>query len=194
MKRLFVFAAMLATASSCFAYYGDYSSSSSSGWLIFIGILMITWGILEIILFFKIWEMTNDIKALKKDHFNETTLETNEDLAKYLRKNLVLGNMGNVKRLLLQDFIDHVEYAFGKFESYGYEKDDDGISRYVSFRDKNLKESIRPYVEYLQDHFDKIGEEMPSYIKNMNTFGDYFNLFKEEDFIVQVEKEDNKVE
>ena len=32
---------------------------------------MITWGILEIILFFKIWGMTNDIRALKKDFFHE---------------------------------------------------------------------------------------------------------------------------
>ena len=106
----------MAAASSSFAYYGDYSSPRFElpGWLTFMGIIMIAWGILEIILFFKIWGMTNDVQALKKDHFCETTFETKGQMARYLRKNLVLGNMDNVKRILLQNFIDNVEDAYSK--------------------------------------------------------------------------------
>ena len=77
-------------------------------------IIMIAWGILEIILFFKIWGMTNDVQALKKDHFCETTFETKGQMARYLRKNLVLGNMDNVKRILLQNFIDNMEHGYGE--------------------------------------------------------------------------------
>ena len=190
MKRFFMFVAMLATAASCFAYYGDYSSSSNSGWLTFLGIVLLIWGVLQIILFFKVWGMTNDIKALKKDHFNEGTFETNTSLARYLRKNLVLGNMDNVKRILLQDFIDNVESAYGELRAYGYVTDDEGNEKYVSLKEQNLKESIRPYVENLQKHFDKIGEELPVYIQRMETFGDYYSLFTKEDLVVNIEKEE----
>lgn len=185
-----MFVAMLATAASCFAYYGDYSSSSNSGWLTFLGIVLLIWGVFQIILFFKVWGMTNDIKALKKDHFNEGTFETNTSLARYLRKNLVLGNMDNVKRILLQDFIDNVESAYGELRAYGYVTDDEGNEKYVSLKEQNLKESIRPYVENLQKQFDKIGEELPVYIQRMETFGDYYSLFTKEDLVVNIEKEE----
>ena len=89
MKRIFALASAAIAASSSFAYYGSYSSSSYEmpGWITFMGIIMIVWGILEIILFFKIWGMTNDIKALKKDHFNESVFETKSGMARYLRNN-----------------------------------------------------------------------------------------------------------
>lgn len=35
---------------------------------VFLSILALTWGVLNIILFFKIWEMTSDVKAIK-DYF-----------------------------------------------------------------------------------------------------------------------------
>lgn len=55
MKKLFLMSVAAFTVPNCFAYYGDYSSSSSfelPWWVTFMGILMIAWGVLEIILFF----------------------------------------------------------------------------------------------------------------------------------------------
>ena len=80
MKRIFVLLLSVTTALSSYAYYDDYSSSN--GLLTFMSIIMIVWGILEIILFFKIWGMTNDIKALKKDYLNEYNYETQGQLMK----------------------------------------------------------------------------------------------------------------
>ena len=148
---------------------------------------MIVWGILEIILFFKVWGMTNDVSALKKDHFNETVFESKEQMARYLRRNLVLGNTENVKRTLLKNFIDNVEHGYGELKTEGYEKDEKGDDHWVSFREKNLKESVRPYVEQLQKQYDKIGEKMPVYIQRMNTYADYYKLFVKEDLSVEVE-------
>lgn len=191
MKRLFVFSVSMAIASSSFAYYGDYSSPKFElpGWLTFMGIIMIAWGILEIILFFKIWGMTNDVQALKKDHFCETTFETKGQMARFLRKNLVLGNMDNVKRILLQNFIDNVEHGYGELKTYGYVKDENGNDKWTSSEEQNLKESIRPYVENLQKQFEKIGEELPIYIQRMECFGDYYKMFVKEDLTVEVKKE-----
>lgn len=200
MKRVSVIAFALTTALSTFAYYGGYgysshsSSSGMPGWLTFVGIVMIIWGVLEIILFFKIWGMTNDIKALKKDHFCETQFVGKIQMAKYLRKNLVLGNMETVKRILLQNFIDNVEQGYRELKTGGYEKDENGKDVWVSYKKKNLNESIAPYVKNLMLQYAKIGEEVPIYITRMETFGDYYNLFVEEDLIVEINKkaEDSK--
>lgn len=36
------------------------------GMFTFVGIIVIVFGILQIILFFKLWEMTNDVKKIRK--------------------------------------------------------------------------------------------------------------------------------
>lgn len=194
MKRLFLLLSAMATAVSSFAYYGDYSSSKFElpGWLTFMGIIMIAWGILEIILFFKIWGMTDNISALKKDHFSETVFETKDGMARYLRKNLVLGNMDAVKRTLLKNFIDNVEHGYAELKSYGYSKDEKGNEVWTNLTEQNLKASIRPYVENLKEQYDKIGEELPIYIQRMEVFGDYFRLFVEEDLTIQIENNSNE--
>ena len=194
MKKLLFIAFCLTAPLKLMAYYGSYSSSDSSGWAIFISIIMLVGGILEIVLFFKIWGMTNDIKALKKDHFGETPFETNTQLAGYLRRNLILGNIDNVKRILLHNFIDNVERAYDKMPIDGWEKDENGSEKWVKFKEKNLKESIIPYVEDITSQLSKIGEEVPIYIKQLKTFGDYYNLFKEEELIVDIQNrsEENK--
>ena len=53
------------------------------GFLVIIYIIMFVWGILNIILFFKIWEMTGDIRDIKnyflrKDMINESHNESNQ--------------------------------------------------------------------------------------------------------------------
>ena len=186
MKRLFFLVAAVITASNCFAYYGDYSSSPSfelPGWVSFAGYLMIAWGILEIILFFKIWGMTNDIRAIKREIFHEGGQESYYLTAKYLRNNLVLGNIDHVKKVLLSNFIDEINTSYGNLPSRGYEKDENGKNTLVSYEERNLKTPIVPYVENLRKQFEKIGEPLPPYINKMATYEDFFNLFTKEDLI-----------
>lgn len=190
MKRIFALASVLIVASSCFAYYGSYSSSDTSGLFTFIGIVMIIWGILEIILFFKIWGMTNDIKALKKDHFNETALKTKAETAWYLTSNLVLGNKEIVKKTLLKNFVDNVERGFLNLQTGYFAKDERGYDIWKPLKEENLDESITPYVDKLILQYNKIGEEVPIYITRMKTFRDYFNLFVKEDLTVEVKKDE----
>jgi hypothetical protein len=71
-KKLFLSSAiLLLTSSVAFAQYEDlYTSNSAtnssiSGWLTFYLIIMILFGILQIILFFKVWGMTNDMDKIK---------------------------------------------------------------------------------------------------------------------------------
>ena len=102
----------------------------------FIAIVSLITGILQIILFFKVWGMTNDIRELKKDHFCETDIETYYQKATFARKNLVLGRKEQVKSMLLKNFIHNIE------------------QNYI-----NNEQSLRPYVDNLKAQFEKIGEE-----------------------------------
>ena len=187
MKRFFILSVMLAVTLSSFAYYGDYSSSSVSGWFTFIGFVLFVWGILEIILFFKIWGMTNDIKALKKDHFNENTFGSDYAKFSYLRRSIILGKKDVVRNAFLMDFINNVEIGYNGLKKYDYIEDEKGKTKWTSMKEENYKKSIRPYVEHLQKQFYKIGEELPVCIQRMETFGDYFNLLTENDFVIKKE-------
>ena len=69
MKRFIVFMVTASTTLSCFA--AGYGELEVPGWLKFLMLLMIAWGILEIILFFKIWGMTNDVRKLTKQFCKE---------------------------------------------------------------------------------------------------------------------------
>lgn len=69
MKRFIVFMVTASTTLSCLA--AGYGELDVPGWFKFLMLLMIAWGILEIILFFKIWGMTNDVRKLTKQFCKE---------------------------------------------------------------------------------------------------------------------------
>ena len=185
-KKFLCLSASVLFAATCMAAgYSSYSSSSDNGWVTFFFIVSLIGGVLQIILFFKIWGMTNDIRALKVDHFNERAPETSSELLSYLRNNLILGNKENVKRALILNFTKTIRESYAEMPTGGYEKDEKGVDTWVEYRDKNLTQPIDKYVNSLQKQFEKIGEELPVYIKNMKTYNDYYNMFVDEDFVVK---------
>lgn len=155
-----------------------------------ISIIFIVFGVLQIILFFKIWGMTNDVKAMKKDMFNENAFSSMDDMAQYIRKNIVLGNTENVKRILLQNFMDNVENEYKIFLEGITEKDEKGESHTIQYTSEQIMSmSLIDKVEHLQKQFNKIGEELPSYVRHMTTFGDFFNIFLKDDLEITKQQE-----
>lgn len=135
---------------------------------VFYAILIIVSYVLSIILFFKVWRMTNDVREIKK-HFTIISSRTNihiDDFTEELRKNAILGNIDIAKKILLKNFYEDVQ---NKAESLN--------------RSEYKEKSIRPYVDNLRRQFGKIGEDIPDYIAKMETFADFFNLYVEKDFL-----------
>lgn len=130
----------------------------------FIAVISLIAGILQIVLFFKVWGMTNDIRELKKDHFSDLEANTDFQKAIYVRRNLIVGEKDKAKYLLLKEFLSNI--------SRGYDEN----------------ESIRPYVETLRKQLSKIGEELPEYISKLETLGDYRRLFTKDDFKIVAEE------
>jgi ribosomal protein S17E len=96
----------------------------------------------------------------------------------------VLGNIEHVKKTLLTNFMDEIIKSYSKLPLQGYEKDENGKDRLVSYEEKNLRTPIAPYVENLRKQFEKIGEPLPPYINNMATYGDFLNIFTKEDLMM----------
>ena len=127
--------------------------------------------ILDIILFFKLWGMTNDIRELKKDHFDNHMPEDVPQLRAYLREQYFLGDKDKVKRALILDFLDNLNI-----------KCNSSRSSYLEADNPTLDTDITKYVEKLKIQFAKVNLDVPSEILNLKTFRDYYELFKNEDF------------
>lgn len=127
--------------------------------------------ILDIILFFKLWGMTNDIRELKKDHFDNHMPEDVPQLRSYLREHYFLGDKDKVKRALILDFLDNLNT-----------KCNSSRSSYLEANNPTLDTDITKYVEKLKIQFAKVNLDVPSEILNLKTFRDYYELFKNEDF------------
>lgn len=139
----------------------------------FIGIITLIGAILDIILFFKLWGMTNDIRALKNDHFDTRMPEDISQLRAYLRENILLEDTVKVKRILIHQFLDNINTMCNNSRS-----------SYIDTNNKVLDTDITPYVELLKKQLAKLNMDIPEPIKNMRTFRDYYEIFKNEEFIV----------
>lgn len=71
MKKIILSLVVLFTSVvPAFAYYDSYSSSPSF-FVIILWIIAFVFGILQIILFFKVWGMTNDVKSIKEKYVTQ---------------------------------------------------------------------------------------------------------------------------
>ena len=182
MKKTLSLVFMLAVVMNASA--AGYGELEMPGWLTFMGIVIIVFGILEIVLFFKIWAMTDDVKAMKKHILGEGIIKSYAAVIPIIRKDLVLGNKEQVKTALINNFIDKLER---KFYSFDGNYDSDHI--FTQFTEENLNKSIELYVNNLRKQFDKIGEKLPENIAKMKTFKDYFDLFTEDDLKIYTGEE-----
>jgi len=94
---------VLTSTMSTFAYS---SGSDISDMFNFLSIVMIVAGILEIILFFKIWIMTKHVALLKKKIVD---FSYGRDLEKTCRRLLVMGRREEVRDIMIDQFVDELE-------------------------------------------------------------------------------------
>ena len=81
------------------------------GLIQFTGIVMIAFGILQIILFFKIWGMTNNVKRIWKKIDNKDFLS--DACVSYIK-----GNLEETERLANEAFLQEVALLSKSSESY----------------------------------------------------------------------------
>ena len=109
------------------------------GLIQFTGIVMIVFGILQIILFFKIWGMTNNVKRIWKKIDNKDFLS--DACVSYIK-----GNLEDTERLANEAFLQEVALLSISSESY-----EDWIDNYIKIKE-NLG-ILKTLNLYLQEQY-----------------------------------------
>ena len=152
MKKIILPILLLAISANAFAAGPDTSTIE------FLTIVLIIWGILEILLFFKIWGMTNDVRKIE-GLLNENYSINSLALEAKIRKDIICGDKEHAKKLLLANFFKQVN------------------TKYESEYQVHPTATIEEYVNTLQSQFNQIGEELPDNIKNLKKLSDFSRVF-----------------
>lgn len=121
--------------------------------------------VLQIILFFKLWIMTNDVKKLRENcgYSNESNFNLE------IRKLLASGSKEKAKEMLLNRFYDNIA-------ELNYSGLDQSGNNYDQIT-KNIDADFLKLKEGLTNDLSKIGEQLPENIKQMKSGQDFFDLF-----------------
>jgi hypothetical protein len=110
-----------------------------------LSIITIAAGVLQIILFFKIWGMTNDVRKMQTKFFKSPN-------GFYVKKAILLGDKEQARDLLIEGFFNYIHEKIAKGEYY----------------DKMFPQRRNQ----LADALAQLGFDMPEAIKSLNSIND----------------------
>lgn len=121
--------------------------------------------VLQIILFFKVWAMTNDVKQLRAKY----AAPNGNSFKAEIRRLLCSGDKGKAKELLINRFYD----TTGKLDYSDFDKSTDPHDEDKKKLDKAF---LKAKAELSRD-LAKIGYPLPEAIEQMKSGQDFFDLF-----------------
>lgn len=126
----------------------------------FFSVVCIIFGILNIILFFKVWGMCNDVKRLA-DHFCGS-----EYSPKYNFSSVDLADGKDARKAMITELKDIAIKARGIYV-------EDYTKQYGVSPDTEIANVIKKYKEI----FESLGENFPKDIEKIKTLGDLWEKF-----------------
>lgn len=134
------------------------------GMTLFVSIVIIVFGILQIILFFKLWGMTNDVKKIRKSLPNVSS-----DLSP-AKMEFIIGNTDKAKEMLKKEFVLDVYESYMKIVKENTEVTDPSVmEKEYSIDYDRLK---RVYKGRFKDIIDDVDfERYSTFVKAKSVFG-----------------------
>ena len=134
------------------------------GITLFVSIVVIVFGILQIILFFKLWGMTNDVKKIRKSLPNVSS-----DLSP-AKMEFIIGNTDKAKEMLKKEFVLDVYESYMKIVKENTEVTDPSVmEKEYSIDYDRLK---RVYKGRFKDIIDDVDfERYSTFVKAKSVFG-----------------------
>ncbi|MEG0890229.1 MAG: hypothetical protein RSH25_17350 [Bacteroides sp.] len=120
----------------------------------FVSVVIIIFGILQIILFFKIWGMTNNVQRIN----NKVGLISGADLELEIRKAVLKGDKKKAEELLFDEFIKDIK------------------KRYEDYDRSNEEEMNKLKSEYSK-YYEQIGSSIPEALQRLNSKEDFQKVF-----------------
>ena len=143
-----------------------------AGITLLVSIILIVFGVLQIILFFKLWGMTNDVVKISKqiERLGDTVSNTDKssDFIWKVRRAILKGNQKDAEDIIADNFITELQYLWQNYDRYG--SDNFIQSQYQN----KITELKNRYVEF----YSRIGTSMPEPLHKINTASDINALFK----------------
>lgn len=150
MKKLCTISLLATMPLTMFAYYGDYSSIELPGTIKFLTFILFVWGILEVILFFKVWGMTNNVKKIQTELTRSNTTEL-------FRKYRLLGLNDKAAEILIQVFLNDMEKYIHSDSYFSGEKIDNEVAE-------------------LEFQLSQLGVKLPKGFNDLKTAKDYYKF------------------
>lgn len=134
------------------------------GIALFVSIVIIVFGVLQIILFFKLWGMTNDVKKIRKSLPNVSS-----DLSP-AKMEFIIGNTDKAKEMLKKEFVLDVYESYMKIVKENTEVTDPSVmEKEYSIDYDRLK---RVYKGRFKDIIDDVNfERYSTFVKAKSVFG-----------------------
>ncbi len=130
-----------------------------------LALLTLAAAFLQIILFFKLWIMTNDVKKLRENCEHSNRYNSNFEI----RKLLASGDKEKAKELLLNSFYENIS-------ELNYSGLDKSENNWFQIQ-KNIDADFLKLKERLTNDLSKIGEQLPENIKQMKSGNEFYELF-----------------
>lgn len=129
------------------------------GIALFVSIVIIVFGILQIILFFKLWGMTNDVKKIK------SSLPISLEGISPAKIEFAIGNKEKAKEMVKREFISDVYKIYREVLSYEYSQYQQERNHYdkgykkLEVIYKNRFSKPEEYIDFTMfDTFDKAND------------------------------------
>jgi len=142
------------------------------GITLLVSIILIVFGVLQIILFFKLWGMTNNVVKISKqieglgDKVSNT--DKSSDFIWKVRRAILKGNQKDAEDIVADNFITELQYLWQNYDRYG--SDNFIQSQYQN----KITELKNRYIEF----YSHIGIPMPESLHKINTISDINALVK----------------
>ena len=126
---------------------------------IILGIVILVFGILQIILFFKLWGMTNDVKAIMKKY---TSKRDNSADTQWEIKNAILrGDNLRAKEILTDLYIIRLKFIYNNI-----------------VRDDIFGDKIKSLNNVFDAYYKQIGMSLPEQFSKITSRSELDNMFK----------------
>lgn len=126
-----------------------------------LSIIFLIFGVLNIILFFKIWGMTNDVKKIK-DSLAQTDTFSGDSVESKVRLQLMNGDREAARRLILAQFASTMDKIFnmktGDFEH-------------------KMEFDISEVVQGFKSRLQMLDLAVPEQMNELKTLGDYYKIY-----------------
>ena len=149
------------------------SSGSDEVALGILSIFLVVFGVLQIILFFKVWGMTNNVKMIK-DNLTQDDSLIDDSVESKVCFHLLQGDKETAKRLIITQFVKAIDEAYTEMLIQGTNPD------------KFFEIDLTPLVKEFKKRMQSVGMELPAEIAQLKTIGDYYNLYNPECFTFEV--------